>query len=158
MRHSQYEFDFAAPVAVPAPPGCPQIAPPPVPGSAPDQRRQRRGRLNYHAGLAAEAAVERYLTGQGLRCLDRRWRGPGGEIDLIFRQGDCLVFVEVKAGRSHEEAASRIGQRQADRIAASALAYLDRLPAGASEMRLDVALVDGQGRVSVLENAFAGWW
>lgn len=100
---------------------------------------------------------------RGCRCLERRWRGPGGEVDLIFREdtaiGDRIVFVEVKAAASHDAAAARIGQRQADRIAASAMAYLDRLRGGAlTDMRLDVALVDGQGRVSVLENAFAGWW
>jgi len=115
--------------------------------------------MAYLSGLAAEEAVERHFAARGLICLDRRWRGPGGEIDLIFREGDRVVFVEVKAAASHDAAAARVFRRQADRIAASAMAYLDRHAGGSlSDMRIDVAVVDGTGRVAVLENAFAGWW
>ncbi|MGB2203355.1 MAG: hypothetical protein ACPH5G_18635, partial [Pseudooceanicola atlanticus] len=65
----------------------------------------------------------------------------------------------VKTARSHAEAAERISRRQADRIAASAQAFLAWQPNGLlTDMRLDVALVDGTGRVELLENAFAGWW
>ncbi|WP_136637006.1 YraN family protein [Pseudooceanicola onchidii] len=147
MRHSQLEFDF-------------DTAAPAVSDVAPKRSsRQIRGRVNYLAGLAAEDAVERHCTALGWTCLDRRWRGPGGEIDLIFRRDAQIIFVEVKAGRTHDGAAARIFQRQADRIALSSLAYLDRHAAGAAtDMRIDVALVDGQGRVALLENAFAGWW
>jgi putative endonuclease len=151
MRHSQLEFDFD--VSVPVPRSQPALGP--------CKARQRRGQSNYYAGLAAEAAVERHYEAQGLVCLDRRWRGPAGEIDLIFRDGSLdggrIVFVEVKAGRSFDAAAGRIRQRQADRIGASAMFYLDQLPSAVSEMRIDVALVDQLGAVSVLENAFAGW-
>ncbi|WP_375174867.1 YraN family protein [Pseudooceanicola sp.] len=153
MRHSQYEFDFTA-----AQPVSPPSAEVPV-GQPPVGRRQRRGRVAYLSGLAAESSVERHYAACGMTCLDRRWRGPGGEIDLIFRDGDRIIFVEVKAAASHEAAASRIGQRQADRIAASAQAYLDRFARGGlTDMRMDVALVDQQGRIAVLENAFSGWW
>lgn len=158
MRHSQYEFDFdrAHPVARPV-----AAAPAAVPAAAPSptRQRQRRGRVAYLSGLAAESSVEREFAARGMRLLDRRWRGPGGEIDLIFRDGDRVVFVEVKAAVTHDAAAQRIQPRQADRIAASALAYLDRHAEGAlTDMRLDVALVNQAGQVAVLENAFAGWW
>lgn len=148
MRHSQLEFDFS--IADPV-----QGVPPAVVPS----RRQRRGQVAYLSGLAAEASVEREYTRRGFRCLARRWRGPGGEIDLVFRDDDRIVFVEVKAGPTHDAAAERVSRRQADRIALSAQTYLDRLPCGGlTDMRIDVALVDRTGRVSVLENAFAGWW
>ncbi|WP_081979591.1 YraN family protein [Pseudooceanicola atlanticus] len=121
--------------------------------------RQSRGQVAHHSGLAAEETVERELAAAGLVCLARRWRGPGGEIDLIFRDGDRIIFVEVKTARSHAEAAERISRRQADRIAASAQSFLASQPNGLmTDMRLDVALVDGTGRVELLKNAFAGWW
>ena len=152
MRHSQLEFDFQGVVSVPER----------EPAQPRRNARQQRGQINYYSGLAAEAAVERHYSAQGFVCLERRWRGPGGEIDLIFRDGPVeggrIVFVEVKAGRSFDAAAGRISQRQADRIGASALGYLDHMPEAVSEMRIDVALVDRMGAVSVLENAFAGWW
>ena len=143
MRHWQYELEIGDGAAIPVR----------------SPRRQRRGQVNYLSGLAAEEAVERDYLQRGCQLLEKRWRGPGGEIDLIFRQGDTIVFVEVKAAATHDIAADRIQPRQAARIAASAEAYLDRLPQGSlTDMRIDVALVDGRGHLSVLENAFAGWW
>ena len=153
LRHSQYEFDFGS--AVPAP--LPSRGP--VPGARPLQARQRRGQTAYLAGRAAEDNVERYLVARGLTLMARRWRCKSGEIDLVFREGARVIFVEVKAGPSHEAAAARISHKQADRIARSAQCYVDEFADGSlTDMRLDVALVDGTGRVSVLENAFAGWW
>jgi putative endonuclease len=85
----------------------------------------------------------------------RRWRGPGGEIDLILRTGGRLVFVEVKAAHSHAIAAERLSARQMGRIAASASAFLAGEPRGQdSEMSFEVALVDGAGRIAIVENAF----
>lgn len=121
-------------------------------------RQQRRGRLAYLTGLAGESAVERACLTRGMRVLERRWRGPGGEIDLILADGDQVVFVEVKAAASFAAAAERISGRQAARIATSAEAYLARCPAGAlTDMRIDVALVDRHGAVEIVENAFAGF-
>lgn len=85
----------------------------------------------------------------------RRWRGPGGEIDLILRDGKRIVFVEVKSGATHAAAAERVSLRQAGRIAASASAFLAGEPAGQdTEMAFEVALVDGIGRIEIVENAF----
>lgn len=47
-------------------------------------------------GLLGEWKAERYLKKQGMRILKRRFRTPHGEIDLIARDKDTLVFVEVK--------------------------------------------------------------
>lgn len=87
--------------------------------------------------------------------METRWRGPAGEIDLIFRDGDELIFVEVKKSSSHALAASRLDRRQMDRICLSALDYADRIGSGrAVPMRFDAALVDGHGRVDIIRNAF----
>lgn len=113
------------------------------------------GYTNYRAGLSAEDTVSAQYEAQGFVLQQTRWRGPGGEIDLILAKDGMTVFVEVKRARDFETAAARILPAQMARIWASAEAYLGTLPAGAdSACRIDVALVDGQGRVQVIENAF----
>ncbi|QCO56412.1 hypothetical protein EOK75_12110 [Pseudorhodobacter turbinis] len=115
------------------------------------------GLTSYHAGLAAEDAVERHYRDAGHVLAAMRWRGKSGEIDLIMRDGAAVIFVEVKKARTHAEAASRLSPRQMGRIYASAAEFLAGEPAGQdTESRFDVALVDSYGRIEILENAFAG--
>lgn len=119
--------------------------------------RVERGSRARLSGLAAEDSVARHYARSGRAVVARRWQGPGGEIDLIVREGARLVFVEVKASRSFEAATAQLGRRQMDRICRSAEAYCGEMPDGAlTEMRFDLALVDGQGEVRVIENAFDG--
>ncbi len=83
----------------------------------------------------------------------RRWRGRAGEIDLIAREGATLVFIEVKRARTIAIAAERLSERQMRRILSAAAEYLSGEPAGQdSDMRFDVALVDGCGRVEIRGN------
>lgn len=118
--------------------------------------RVRRGRVAYHRGLAAEEQVAAAFEGRGARVLARRWRGGSGEIDLIVGESDCVVFVEIKSARTHQLAAERVGARQLRRIAGSAVEFLDTQPRGQlTPARFDVALVDQQGRIDVLENVLA---
>lgn len=115
------------------------------------------GLVSYHAGLAAEDAVQRHYTDAGRVLAASRWRGKSGEIDLIVREGAAVVFVEVKKAATHAEAALRLTSRQMARIYASAAEFLAGEPAGQNtESRFDVALVDSYGRIEVLENAFMG--
>ncbi|WP_300010238.1 YraN family protein [uncultured Roseobacter sp.] len=114
-----------------------------------------RGQMAHHAGSAAEITVARHYETLGFRVAEKRWRGEGGEIDLIMETPDQVVFVEVKQSRSFEAAALRISQRQRMRIFAAAAEYLGTLPNGSlTEARFDVALVNGLGEVQILENAF----
>ena len=108
------------------------------------------GARSYHAGRSAEASVARHYEGRGAKQLAERWRGAAGEIDLIFQDGDETVFVEVKASKSAARAARLLGPRQIERLAAAAEEYCADLAQGSlTPMRFDVALVDGQGVVSV---------
>ncbi|MGC8202134.1 YraN family protein [Aliiroseovarius sp. PTFE2010] len=117
--------------------------------------RAARGRLGYHAGLSAEAIVEQDYLRRGYSLAQRRYRGPGGEIDLIVRGRDSVIFVEVKASKTHAQAAARVSARQAARIQTSASAFVANEPAGQlTDMRFDVALVDASGAIEILENAF----
>ncbi|WP_318010676.1 YraN family protein [Celeribacter litoreus] len=98
--------------------------------------------------------MAREYLAAGCKKLEQRWRGPGGEIDLIFARGGEVIFVEVKASRTHERAAESLSARQIARLCASAEAYIGAMPGGLNTpMRLDVALVDGAGVVEILENA-----
>ncbi|MBY6137649.1 YraN family protein [Nocardioides marinus] len=117
--------------------------------------RQHRGARAHHAGEAAEDIVARHYANLGYRVAERRWRGAGGEIDLILKGPDGLVFVEVKHSRTSAAAALRITPRQIERIYASAGQYLDTQPQGQlTPVRFDAALVNGNGAVEVIENAF----
>ena len=51
-------------------------------------------------GELGERAAEIHLKAHGLKFLARNFRSPRGEIDLVFRDQDCLVFVEVKTRSS----------------------------------------------------------
>ena len=117
-----------------------------------------RSKTNHHAGLAAEDIVARAYAARGCTEAARRWRGQGGEIDLIVRDGDAVVFVEVKMSRTHDKAVQRVTRRQMDRICMAASEFVGREPRGLlTPMRFDVATVDQSGQVRVIANAFGGW-
>ncbi len=118
-------------------------------------QRSVRGSVSYHAGQSAELCVAAEYARRGYSIAGRRWRGAGGEIDLIARNADGLVFIEVKKSRSFDRAAARISRRQMDRICASAAQFLEQEPAGQlTNTRFDAALVDDTGTVQIIENAF----
>ena len=50
-------------------------------------------------GAYGERVAEAHLRGQGMVILDRNWRCPAGELDIVAREGDVLVFCEVKTRR-----------------------------------------------------------
>ncbi len=115
------------------------------------------GVTSYHGGLAAEDQVERHYARRGIEVCARRWRGTRGEIDLIARRGDEVIFIEVKSSRTHAEAMSHLCSAQITRICETATEFLAGEPKGQlTDIRIDVALVDGQGVIEIVENAFAG--
>ncbi len=65
-------------------------------GATAESAKQRRGKAAYLAGESAEIQVQKLYEQSGHVLAARRWRGGGAEIDLIFRDGDICVFVEVK--------------------------------------------------------------
>ncbi|WGH80027.1 YraN family protein [Jannaschia ovalis] len=114
------------------------------------------GTTSYHAGVAAEDCVARHYAKSGHAIAARRWRGKGGEIDVIAQAGGETVFVEVKRSDTHAAAALRVSDRQIRRLFDCAGEYMGTLPDGLlSAVRFDVALVDAQGRIEILENTLA---
>ena len=115
------------------------------------------GSRSYHAGLAAEAQVARRYTDGGATVLAERWRGAGGEIDLIVEEDGVIVFVEVKKSSDHDIAALRLGADQILRLQTAAAEFLESRPKGAlTDCRFDVALLDEAGRIEILRNAIIG--
>lgn len=112
------------------------------------------GLVSYLAGAAAEDAVARDYTRRGLPVVDRRWRGRGGEIDLVVKDHDGFVFVEVKKSGTHSQAAGHLTPAQMRRIYQTGSEYISRAPRGQdTPVRFDVALMDAQGRIEIIENA-----
>tara|TARA_R110000796_G_scaffold68137_7_gene156228 strand:+ start:2133 stop:2522 length:390 start_codon:yes stop_codon:yes gene_type:complete len=117
--------------------------------------KSARGAVSYHAGRAAEISVTQDYLCRGFVLAHERWRGKAGEIDLIMRDDDGVIFVEVKKSNSFEQAARRLTHKQMRRICCSAEEFIGNEPRGSlTDMRFDVALVDHTGNVQILENAF----
>ena len=113
------------------------------------------GAVAFYSGFVAEAAVAAHYARSGQAIAARRWRGSSGEIDLVARDGDGLIFIEVKKSRSFARAAERVSRRQMQRIYATAAEFLAGEPRGQdTDVRFDVAMVDAGGCIEILENAF----
>ncbi|MEL6451285.1 MAG: YraN family protein [Pseudomonadota bacterium] len=127
-------------------------------GAAPvHQARRARGQMSHAAGMAAEGSVAELYARQGYRLRDARWRGRRGEIDLVFDCGDGVVCVEVKKSKCFDRALASLGAAQVRRLFTAAEEYVGAMPRGSlTDIRFDLALVDAQGQVRVMENAFAG--
>jgi putative endonuclease len=104
-------------------------------------------------GEAAENAALEYLQQQGLTLVERNFRCKGGEIDLIMRERQTLVFVEVRkrADTRFGGAAASITARKQARLVIAAQVFLQhgkQVPA----CRFDVIAIDGNN-LSWLKNA-----
>lgn len=112
------------------------------------------------SGAAAERLAERYLEKAGLTLVTRNFRSRMGEIDLIMKDRDSLVFVEVRlrksaSSRSFGGAAGSIGPHKQRRLIAAAQYYLSKL-SSTPACRFDAVLLDGLDatRIEWLKNAF----
>lgn len=104
----------------------------------------RRGKLG-------ERAAKQHLQAQGLKFLTANFRSPRGEIDLVFRTADCLVFVEVKTRSSEDwgRPAAAVNARKKRLLSQAALDYLRLLKNPEVKTRFDIVevlLSDGKVR------------
>jgi len=96
----------------------------------------------FRVGISAESRAAVFLIAKGFRILARRWRSPLGEIDIVARRRQLLVFAEVKARASLDEAAEAVDVRQRRRIAAAAEIWLAANPDDMiRDIRFDAILV-----------------
>ncbi|MCU0230384.1 MAG: YraN family protein [Acidobacteria bacterium] len=106
------------------------------PGAAPPGERAARGRT-------AEDLAARYLAAAGLEILERNVRLPGGELDLVAREGDLIVFVEVRSRRrgSRFSPEATVDRGKRARLARAADAWLSRRGLPLARCRFDVVAV-----------------
>ncbi len=95
-------------------------------------------------GDAGETIAVAYLESLGYRILTRNLRGPGGEIDIVARDGETVVFVEVKARTSRRfgSALGAVDARKRSRMRSVAADYL-QFVAPDARARFDVLTLDG---------------
>jgi putative endonuclease len=96
------------------------------------------------AGAAAEELALRHLQQNGLTLIARNFRCTRGEIDLVMRDGDAVVFVEVRARRSavYGAGAETVDQRKQAKLCAAAAVYLQQHPRDAGRpCRFDVVAI-----------------
>ena len=79
-------------------------------------------------GLRAETLASLWLRAKFYQILARNFTVPGGEIDVVARRGDAIVFVEVKARPRLEDAQEAIGPAKIARISRAARFWLARNP------------------------------
>jgi len=102
----------------------------------------------HSLGEWGEEAARLFLEVCGYRCLDRRWRRPGGEIDLVVVQDSLLVFVEVKTRgpRCPVPAEAWVTSGQLARLRRMARLWIHEHPGGSWRgFRFDVVAVDYGG-------------
>ena len=122
--------------------------------ATPEPEHLRRGRLGEHA-------AKNHLQKQGLKFLAANFRSHRGEIDLVFRDADCLVFIEVKTRSSEEwtRPAAAVNARKRRLLTQTALDYLQLLKNPPVSIRFDIVeilLAEGVVReIRHLPNTFS---
>lgn len=115
----------------------------------------RKRSTSYAKGVDAEYAAVQALRGRGFRVLDRRYRTPAGEVDLIVADRDALAFVEVKRRSSRTDAGEAITSRQQARITGAAEVWLQEHPEYADrEITFDAVLVCPRNPPHHIRDAF----
>ncbi len=116
--------------------------------------------LHLRHGALGERIAKTHLQQLGLKFLTANFRSARGEIDLIFREADCLVFVEVKTRSSEEwvRPAAAVNARKRRLLSQCGLDYLKLLKQPQVKIRFDIVevlLADGKVReVRHLPNTF----
>ena len=112
-------------------------------------------------GELGERAARKHLRALGLKFLTANFRSDRGEVDLVFRDSDCLVFVEVKTRSSEDwvRPAAAVNARKRRLLSQTALDYLRLLKNAPVKIRFDIVEVllrDGDVReVRHLPNTFS---
>jgi putative endonuclease len=114
-------------------------------------------------GILGEKLAREYLARKGYRILETNYRCPLGEMDIIARKKDCLVFIEVRTKTSKEfgspeESVTALKKEKLRAVAAQYLQSREGLPA---LWRIDLVAVElGKDnkptRIELIENAVGG--
>lgn len=110
-------------------------------------------------GPAAEKLAAEFLQGNGLRLVESNFRCRFGEVDLILRDGDTIVFVEVRlrSNAAFGGAAASITPAKQEKVVRAAQWYLQKTLSQAA-CRFDAVLLESldAGQIEWIKNAFEG--
>ena len=111
-------------------------------------------RLNHKEGAAAEDAALAFLQAQGCKLVARNWHCPFGEIDLIVKNGNTILFVEVKYRKSSRfgGAAGSITPAKLAKLQRSAEHYLQQHRLNHAPCRRDAVLIEGGHQPEWVQN------
>ncbi|MDD4178557.1 MAG: YraN family protein [Candidatus Margulisbacteria bacterium] len=118
------------------------------------------GRESYELGKQGEATAEQYLQQKGYDIIERNFHSQQGEIDLIAKEGDFLVFVEVKSYsfRSYGSPVGAVRKMKKQSIIHAARTYLYKKNIKDTYCRFDVVAIyrrfDGSTAIELYKNAF----
>ena len=102
---------------------------------------------NRSIGAAFEQMAADYLVSQGAEIIQKNYSANGGEIDIIAKLNDRLLFVEVKrrATNRYGTGAAAVDRNKQNKICKAALHYLKKHSLMDSRMRFDVIEINGEG-------------
>lgn len=108
---------------------------------------------NATLGRYGEDVAARHLTELGMTVIDRNWRGPSGEIDLVLRDANTLVICEVKTRTTVENGhpLEAIDATKAGRLRRLAAEWIEARKAHPGDVRLDIVgvLQPGHGAAQI---------
>ena len=117
-------------------------AKPPTRAAQPKPPPQQERVAAFRLGISAESRAAFFLITKAYRIVARRFKTPFGEIDIIARRRNDLVFVEVKARENLDDAVEAVTDRSKRRIITAAEFWLARHPQdGQCAMRFDVIVM-----------------
>lgn len=130
------------------------------PGNSLDSPNRAKPLNSRQAGAGWEKIAESFLSGQGLKLLQRNFSSRLGEIDLIVEDDETIVFVEVRYRKSSQygSGAESVTPQKQNRISRAAAWYLAKNPHRAAQCcRFDVISVhpqNGNQGINWIQNAF----
>jgi putative endonuclease len=116
--------------------------------------------IPHKTGKDGEKVAAAYLSRKGYQILATNWRNRTGEIDIICRNDNCLIFVEVKSSRDAESQFlhHQVNDHKREKIYTTAQDYLFQNEVSVDEMRFDVIFMTlmqhGEWKIEHVKDAF----
>ncbi len=118
--------------------------------------------MSRKIGLEGEKEAARYLRKKGYHILEKNFRTNGGEVDIVARDGETLVFVEVKSRRGIQfgEGHWAVDMKKRRHLTQAALLYMLKHGIQDRLCRFDLVVIENKGNelkkshVALIQNAF----
>ncbi len=116
-------------------------------------------RQRLELGKEGEDLALKKVESLGYKCIARNYRCSLGELDLVARDGETLVFIEIKTrkGKSLDYAKEAVHARKQRQMSKVALAYMKKYGCEDARARFDVVVIHQKGldrEIEVIRNAF----